>query len=150
MIYLDTSVLVAYYCPEPLSETVQALLLAQTLPAISSLVEVELMSALARKIREGGLSITDGGRIADLFSDHLQNGLYLQIPIAESHFSSARNWLRGFHTPLRTLDALHLAVAAAANLQFVTADKTLASAATSLGIPTQFLAPPVKISEKNL
>lgn len=51
MVYVDTSVLVAYYCPEPLSVAVQQFLIEQPKPAISSLTEVELFSALARKVR---------------------------------------------------------------------------------------------------
>jgi predicted nucleic acid-binding protein len=140
LIYLDTSVLVAYYYPEPLSETVQKLVRAQTQPFISSLNEVELLSALSRKIREGGLSAMDGERIAALFSEHVGDGLYRRIPISEQHYKMAQDWLRDFQTALRSLDALHLAVAAAAGLQLVTADKAFASAATSLGIATQFLS----------
>ena len=37
MAYVDTSVLVAYYCPEPLSERVQSFLLSQDRPALSSM-----------------------------------------------------------------------------------------------------------------
>lgn len=140
MIYLDTSVLVAYYYPEPLSETVQELVRVQRQPAISSLNEVELMSALSRKIREGGLSMTDGERIAALFDQHVEDSLYQRILVSEQHYKAARAWLRDFKTSLRSLDALHLAVAAAANLQLVTADKVLASSATTLGIATQFLS----------
>ena len=41
MIYADTSVLVAYYCPEPLSEKAEALLTTHEQPVISALAEVE-------------------------------------------------------------------------------------------------------------
>ena len=140
MIYLDTSILAAYYYPEPLSEIIQNLVRVQAQPVVSSLSEVELMSALSRKIREGGLSVTDGERIAALFSQHLADDLYHRIPVSEQHYQMARDWLRGFQTALRSLDALHLAVAAAADLQLVTADKALASAATHLGVATQFLS----------
>jgi predicted nucleic acid-binding protein len=37
MVYLDTSVLVAYYCPETLSRQVQDLMRKQIKPALSSL-----------------------------------------------------------------------------------------------------------------
>ena len=47
MYYIDTSVLVAYYCPEALSEQVQDFLSEQVKPAISTLTEVELFSAIA-------------------------------------------------------------------------------------------------------
>jgi hypothetical protein len=98
------------------------------------------MSALSRKIREGGLPMADGERIAALFDQHVENGLYRRIPVSEQHYIAAQAWLRGFNTSLRSLDAIHLAVAGSANLQLVTADKILASSATTLGIATQFLS----------
>ena len=51
MIYLDTSVLVAYYCPEPLSRAAERAARAEVAPSISDLCEVEFASALARKVR---------------------------------------------------------------------------------------------------
>lgn len=39
--YLDTSVIVAYYCPEAFSRQVQDLLREQIKPALSLLTEVE-------------------------------------------------------------------------------------------------------------
>ena len=52
--YFDTSTLLPYYRLEPLSGTVQNLLLAvENSIAISSLVDVEIASALARLVRMG-------------------------------------------------------------------------------------------------
>jgi predicted nucleic acid-binding protein len=41
MYYVDTSVLVAYYCPEALSEKVEAFLTSNLQTSISLLTEVE-------------------------------------------------------------------------------------------------------------
>ncbi len=71
MYYIDTSVLVAYYCPETLSEQVQSFLGVQLKPAVSDLTEVELFSAVARKVRMGDLSPSDGNRILSKFLSHL-------------------------------------------------------------------------------
>ena len=49
MAYVDTSVLAAYYCPEPLSAAAQTELGQLASPTLSPLVEVELCSAVARK-----------------------------------------------------------------------------------------------------
>jgi uncharacterized protein len=140
LIYLDTSVLVAYYYPEPLSVVAQNILRAQSKATITPLNEVELMSALARKIREGNLSKVNGERIAALFAAHIEQGLYQTVSFTDSHYNQARDWLRGFQTKLRTLDALHLAVAADFDLQIVTADKPLAMAAEQLGISVKFVS----------
>ena len=56
MYYLDTSVLVAYYCPESICERVEKLILSSKRPGTSFLTEVELASALSRNVREKNLS----------------------------------------------------------------------------------------------
>jgi uncharacterized protein len=134
MYYVDTSVLAAYYCPEILSNRVQAFLSAQINPAISNLTDVELFSAVSRKVRMGELSHADGNRILSKFQAHLTSNLYRVIPIEMQHWRIARGWLSLFNTPLRTLDALHLAVASAEGLILYTSDRQLISSANALGI----------------
>ena len=51
MIYLDTSVIASFYWAEALSDTVEELLSTETEPGLSQLVEVELFSALSRRLR---------------------------------------------------------------------------------------------------
>ena len=142
MIYLDTSILVAYYCPESLSEQVEQLLRTQVRPALSELVEVELFSAVARKVREGGLTSVDAKRLMTQFLTHVQDGLYTRLSVEPIHFHRARDWISILETPLRTLDALHLAIADSKNLRLVTADKTLAYAANTFEVDVQLLALP--------
>lgn len=67
MVYLDTSVLAAYYCPEAMSAKAEKAIRRSALPAISLLVEVEFYSAVARKMREGALSEDDATRIVTRF-----------------------------------------------------------------------------------
>ena len=50
------------------------------------------------------------------------------------HYHLAREWISRFTTPLRTLDALHLAVASQNNIRLVTADTALAASAQFLGV----------------
>jgi uncharacterized protein len=140
LIYLDTSILVAYYCPESLSEQSEQLLRTQVRPALSELVEVELFSAVARKVREGGLTSVDAKRLMTQFLTHVQDGLYTRISVELDHFHRARGWISTLDTPLRTLDALHLAIANSKNLRLVTADKTLAYAANAFDVDVQLLA----------
>ncbi len=52
----------------------------------------------------------------------------------QKEYDIARNWIGNFETPLRTLDALHLAVAFTNKLDIVTADIALAKSAEILGI----------------
>ena len=139
MAYLDTSVLVAYYCPEALSEAAEKLILADGQPAVSALTEVELVSALARKIREGELSRENANHVLTEFQSHLNQFLFKRIPLERDHYSVAFHWLAQFTVPLRTLDALHLAVAAQDNLELVTADRQLSKSARKLGVRTRLL-----------
>lgn len=134
MIYVDTSVLAAFYCPEPFSAKAERLIRAELAPAVSDLTEVELLSALSRKTREGELSVIDATRIAGQFASHLNGNLYTRIPLQRSHYVTARDWMGRFATPLRTLDALHLAVAASTGRRLVTADRGLARSANELGV----------------
>jgi hypothetical protein len=139
LIYLDTSIVVAYYCPEPLSRRAERLLRAHSHPAVSGLTEVELRSALSRKVRRGELSATSATQVASRFSSHLEDGLYTRVPLARRHYDMASEWLGRFALALRTLDALHLAVAASEGFRLVTADGALARSAKELGIETQWL-----------
>jgi len=134
MLYLDTSVLVAYYCPEALSEPVQKLLSETVRPALSQLTEVELFSAVAKKTRSEGMKSADGKRILAKFSFHVDADLYTIIPIANHHWRLARDWIGLFETPLRTLDALHLSIVSTEELELVTADKLLFKAAKLLDV----------------
>lgn len=96
MAYLDTSVLAAYYCPERLSDAVGRVLRDISTPTISPLVEIEMYSA---------------GAIISRFQVDMAGGLYGIVDIGPREFHLARNWLSRFSSPLRTLDALHLAAA---------------------------------------
>jgi len=139
MLYLDTSVLVAYYCPEPLSDAVEKEMLKVSNPGISALTEVEFVSAIGRKLREKTLSGEDANRLLNKFQAHLNESLYKRFLIDNKHYRLAFNWLSRLDIPMRTLDALHLAVVAESNLKLVTADKQLSRAARKLGVPFKLI-----------
>ncbi|MBA4391683.1 MAG: VapC toxin family PIN domain ribonuclease [Syntrophus sp. (in: bacteria)] len=134
MYYIDTSVIAAYYCPEPLSEKVESFLAAHKRPTISTLTEIELFSAVSRKIREGNLNHTDGNRIVGKFLAHINGNYYVNIPVGIGHYRLARDWIGLFNTPLKSLDALHLAIASSEELTLVTADQGLLKSAELLGL----------------
>jgi uncharacterized protein len=140
MSYLDTSVLAAYYCPEPLSNKVQKALNQLTEPTISPLVDLEMHSALAMKVRARELDTAAAGQILAMFQVHLSDARYRIVPIGAREYTLGRSWLGGFNTPLRTLDALHLAAAFANGLALVSADRTLVRCARQIGIKHQLIA----------
>jgi predicted nucleic acid-binding protein len=132
--YLDTSVLAAYYCPEPLSEKTEDIIVNADRPCVSSLTEVELASAISRKIREKNLLQEDGNKIFNQFQTHLNESLYRLINIEARHYQTAKNWILQFAVPLKSLDAVHLAIAAEDNLTLITADRRMTLSAKHFGI----------------
>jgi predicted nucleic acid-binding protein len=139
MAYLDTSVLVAYYCPEALSAKAEREIQQDVAPTISPLTEVEFYSALSRKTRIGELSLEDANRMAALFELHLGEKRYIRVPVTDREYVLARNWIARFSTPLRTLDGIHLAAAFANKLELVTTDKGLAFAAKHCGVQCRLI-----------
>lgn len=137
--YVDTSLLVAYYCPEPLSEAAERTLRADPRPTLSELVEVEFFSALARKVRTREMSAADGTRTGERFLDHVRTDAYARIVLDRRHYETARAWLARFTLPLRPLDALHLAAAALEGLPVATADQDLSRSARLLGVAVTFV-----------
>jgi len=139
LIYIDTSVLVPFYLPEALSDAVDELLRIEDTPALSQLVEVELFSAVARKLRMREISPEEARQIGLDFQTDLDENFYTRIPLEPIHYNLARDWISGFEVPLRTLDALHLAVASSNQLLLVTGDEALARSVRTLGIEVQLL-----------
>jgi hypothetical protein len=139
MVYVDTSVLVAYYSPEILSEKAEAFLTMQDRVAISNLTELELFSALSRKVREEQIEKSDAVKIAGRFLSHIDGSFFEYLTVEPRHYRLARDWIGLFNTPLRSLDALHLAIAASNGVPLVTADVGLAKSGSNLGIETVLL-----------
>jgi uncharacterized protein len=140
MYYIDTSVLVAYYSPELLSGKAEAFLLNNGRPIISALTEVEVFSALARKVRERAMPKTEAVRIKAKFISHVESGMYHRLTIGPHHYKLAGDWIALFKWNLRALDALHLAIASSEALPIVTADQGLAKSAAGLGLEVVRLA----------
>lgn len=128
-VYIDTSVLGAYYCSEPSSATAEHALRQVGAPVVSTLTEVEFCSLIARKRRLRELSERQGEEILNLFGVHVAEGFYRRISLTSEHFLKARQLVGAPNSVLRTLDALHLAAAITESLALMTADRDLAKAA---------------------
>ena len=132
--YLDTSALVPAYVEEQNSARVARFLAENPNVWISSLTEVEFVSALARRVRMKELSPERARQVVSVFDRHLAEGFYVQAPVLEETFLVAANFLKRFTTPLRSLDALHLACCATEQKRLVTFDAVLAQCARELGV----------------
>ena len=140
MAYIDTSVLVACYCPEHRSDAAEEVLRDPAGAAISRLVELEFCAAVALKRRMGELAPTAASRIVLLLRQHLEDGMYTVVPIGNPEYGLARDWIGQFSTAIRAPDALHLAVAMRGNLVLATADRDLARAAAEFGVEYKLIA----------
>lgn len=133
-VYVDTSVLGAYYCPEDLSASAEKAITALDALSISPLTEVEFVSLVMRKRRARDFTQRKAEKILDAFRAHVADGYYKKIKIEPEHYHVARDLLIKSKHGLRTLDALHLALAHANTLTLLTADRSFAAAAKAAGV----------------
>jgi predicted nucleic acid-binding protein len=144
--FLDSSALFRrYYRSEPQAQRVH---LFGSSPAqhtifIARLASVELASALNRRLREGALPVAERDRRWRLFNAHAREE-YKVVEMDTRVYASAEHLL--FAYPLRTLDALQLACALVvtsriqrSRLEFWTADRQQAAAATAEGLTVELL-----------
>ncbi len=137
-IYLDASALVKLLVPEPESDSLNETLAGAGDVVVSDLALTETTSALGRRRREGLLTQAQSRRLyreAEKLAASCR-GAELTPPV---HRRAERLLLTVSTIPLRTLDALHLALALEAGAAtLVTYDPRLRAAAASQGL---FVAP---------
>jgi len=143
--FLDTSALVKRYVEEAGSDTVLRLCepAARNEIVISILAEVELVSAIARRVRSNELPRVEGELVHTWFKEDLAQ--QYEVRMLDAAVVSAATELLKAHA-LRAYDAIQLAsafVSGAARLDrklgpviFVTADQLLGAVSESAGVPT--------------
>jgi predicted nucleic acid-binding protein len=134
--YLDTSALAKWYLNEPLSEQFEAYIREQSSAAISRLTVVEFRCLLARRRRVGEITKSVESRVYASFEQDVGAGFLQVYPVADEHLIAALSLItRLGRYPLRTLDALHLAIAQGIHCRrLATADKTMAGAGKAIGL----------------
>jgi len=134
-VYLDTSALAKWYINEHLSARVEAFVRKNAPLAISSLTDVEMCSLLARRRREGAFDAGMESRAYATFREDVRRGFLVQHPVTESAMTGASKLFAMLpEIPLRTLDAMQLAIAQDLGCgRLATADKVMAAAAAELG-----------------
>ena len=134
-IYLDTSALAKWYLNETGSINFSSYIQQVEIAVISSLTQTEIRSLLARRRRMGEITHELESIIFASFLEDIMEGSLLLYPIENARFDEALNLIARYpEHPLRTLDALHLAVARHHELDGIaTADAVMAATATSMG-----------------
>ena len=134
--YLDTSALAKWYLNEAGSEAFVEFLQGLDSAVISSLSVTEMRSLLSRRRRMGDISAELEYLLFAALLDDIDRGWLQRYPLDDARFAEATNLIARYpEHPLRTLDALHLTVAADLAVSIVaTADGVMADAALSMGL----------------
>jgi uncharacterized protein len=133
VIYVDTSLLLPVYVLEERSEEANRILETSSSIIISDLTFAEFHVGLARKVKLGTLSAPQSGAAQAALESHLREGLLQRVALRSAHYEAAGHMASKASVMLRTLDALHVAVAAGLGAQVATFDGRLADAARDLG-----------------
>jgi uncharacterized protein len=138
VLYLDTSALLPFYREEKASAAMERLLMAQREPVLlSRLGELEVASAIARWVRLRELGEAQANQVENTFREDVRAGRFRLLDVEPGDYVRAREWLLARKTPLRVLDALHLACALRHEAELVTADVLMARAAQHFGLRVQ-------------
>ncbi len=135
-LYIDSSALAKLYVPEAESEKLDAFLRGRTGLMISELAITEVLSALARRKREGALRAELVNQIRDAVLADAGSGSFTRLHLDPAvHREAERLLLAAGSLPLRTLDALHLALAfSGAATHVLTFDRRMREAAVQCGL----------------
>jgi predicted nucleic acid-binding protein len=135
-IYIDSSALAKLYVPEAESERVDAFLRGRRDLMISELAITEVLSAVARRKREGVLDATHAYEIRDAVLADAESGSFRRLDLdPRVHREAERLLLGGESLSLRTLDALHVALALSGPVSYVlTYDARMRAAVLHAGL----------------
>ncbi len=137
-VYVDTSALAKWYVRETHSDEFEAFINKIGQGMIARLAVVEFRCMLARRRRAALIGRSVETAAFRAFERDAKDGYWRIEPVNDAHMLGALDVLEKMQAiPLRTLDALHLAVALATGAERIaTADKIMAQAARSLRIPS--------------
>lgn len=135
-VYLDTTALAKWYLNESESAAFVDYLQAIDVAVISRLTRTEMRSLLSRRRGMGELSAELESVLYAAFLDDIARGWLQDHPVTDTCFDEAVNLTTRYpEHPLRTLDALHLALVNQLGIETVaTADTVMADAASTMGL----------------
>jgi uncharacterized protein len=140
-LYLDSCVVLSLFLGDSGYDAAEQWLLAQADQPlwVSHWVLLEFSGVLALCLRRGDLTAQRGLAIHAEFECFRHERLGLLEPRGVDYIQ-ARQWLQEFKgPPLRSGDALHLAIAKRQNLTIASADRGLVKAAEALHLPFQLV-----------
>lgn len=131
--YVDTSVLVAAFTLDALTQRARLWLEGGPSLIVSNWGAAEFSAAILRKQRLGELD-GDGVVLAESLMNSLVDNAASYRPVLAEDISAARQAVRRY-PPLRAPDALHLVMAGRLGMPLATLDRGLREAALASGTP---------------
>jgi predicted nucleic acid-binding protein len=135
-LYCDTSALLKLYLPEPGSHEFNEVVEGRDDVLVSDLAVTETISALARRLRQGSLTREAERRLQHAILGRLDDGVYHRVELTRDVHRRAEQFLLSLpETPLRSADALHLALSTSARAASLASfDARLTAAARAVGL----------------
>ncbi|MFZ0595046.1 MAG: type II toxin-antitoxin system VapC family toxin [Bryobacteraceae bacterium] len=135
--YLDSAYIAKFYVNEPDADAVRKAIRRASYVCSSSWALLEVVCVFKRHVREGSLTPKQGRELIDLFSRHLEAGLWNLAPVTDALLRKTVALICGIppSVPLRAGDAIHLATALdMGEREIWTNDRHLLAAATRFNI----------------
>lgn len=133
-VYLDVNVIVALFAVDPLNDRAdKAMRVVRDDLMVSNLSAAEFSAVIARRVRTRDLHASES-RTAFANFDVWCGRHTRQIEMGGSDVAGATVLMRRLDLPLRTPDALHIAIVQRAGCALLTFDRTMAKVARSLGV----------------
>jgi predicted nucleic acid-binding protein len=132
--YLDASVLVALFTHDLLTQRAETgLRKAAPVLVVSDFAAAEFASAVARRVRLGELNTKEARSVFSTFDAWTARST-ARASTAAAEVAEAEAYLRRLDLPLRTPEALNIALAQGAGAVLATFDDKMAAAARRLGL----------------
>jgi predicted nucleic acid-binding protein len=132
-VYLDASVLVALFTDDALAVRADAFLRTHSpVLIVSDFAAAEFASAIARHVRMRGIKARDARRAFATFDVWIARAAGRALTTS-ADVACAAAFLRRLDLPLRTPDALNIAIAQRIGAEVLTFDDKMAASARALG-----------------
>ena len=134
-VYLDASLLVALFTNDPFTGRADAFLRAHTsVLIVSDFAAAEFASAIARLMRTQEIDVA-AARLTFATFDAWTAQACMRVEAGTADIAVATAFLRRLDLPLRTPDALNIAIAQRLGATLATFDEKMAGCARGLGMP---------------
>ena len=133
-VYLDATILVSFFSVDPLTpQAARFLRTSVEEVVVSDFAVAEFASAIARRVRMGRLDAKDAyGIFADF--DTWTTEVTSRVETSPADIAAANTFLRRLDLPLRTADAINIAIAQRLAATLATFDVKMGQSAKALGM----------------